>query len=114
MRTYTSSYSHADGLPQAPVAVTGETTYDFALATRQVFSQVTGQYRDYANLTTIIDTNVTLGALHALTVPVTFFANVLLDFNSDTCQIERVEAYAQVPTQVLGLLVDPPEFPQVL
>jgi hypothetical protein len=69
--------SNPNGGPAIPVAVDETTTKDFAIAARQVLSQVTGQFTDLPNNdTTIIHTNVTLGALHSVALPVTFYADV--------------------------------------
>ncbi|KUJ07452.1 uncharacterized protein LY89DRAFT_789560 [Mollisia scopiformis] len=101
----------ANGAPAVPVAIDGNTTVVFAVATRQLFSTVTGNYIDFpANGTTDIQTNVTLGVRGIITIPVTFFANVYLDFDDD-CTITAVRAFAEVPTVVLGLLLDPPAVP---
>lgn len=89
------------------------TTYDFALSTRQLFSRVTGQYTDYENGTSIIHTNVTLGALHSIAVPVTFYADVYF-FYDDNCLIEKVQAFATIPTQVAGVEIQPPILNQLL
>lgn len=49
----------ANGAPPIPVAIDRTTTLAFADSTRQVFSEVTGQYKDFpANGTTDIITNV--------------------------------------------------------
>lgn len=115
--------SAADGLP--PILVSTSDTiscYDFALTTRQVFSDVTGRYVDFPlNGTTDIIVNVvcniqlfrdtmlilwnqTLGILHGiLPIPVTFSANVYLDYNED-CTIDTARAFAQIPTNIANLL----------
>jgi len=79
--------------------------YDFALTTRQVFSDVTGRYVDFPlNGTTDIIVNVTLGILHGiLPIPVIFSANVYLDYNED-CTIDTARAFAQIPTNIANLL----------
>lgn len=106
-------YSNPNGGPAIPVAIDRPTTYDFALGTRQLFSRVTGQYTDYDNGTTIIHTNVTLGALHSVAVPVTFYADVYLFYN-DECLQEKIQAFAQIPTQVGGVIIKPPILNQML
>lgn len=51
--------SAANGAPPLPVAIDGNTTVTFAVATRQLFSLVTGAYTDFAgNGTTDIRTDV--------------------------------------------------------
>lgn len=55
----------------------------------------------------------TLGALHAIALPVTFYANVYLDFNLTTCEIGAVRAFAKIPTEVLGILLDNPDISDV-
>ncbi|KAF8865704.1 hypothetical protein BDZ45DRAFT_684226 [Acephala macrosclerotiorum] len=99
----------ANGLPPLPVAIDRSTTELFAKATRQLFSEVTGYYIDFpANGTTDIQTNVTLGVRNIIPIPVTFFANVYLDFGTDlsgNCQINAVRAFATIPSQVLGLIL---------
>lgn len=91
---------------------------------------VTGNYIDFpANGTTDIQTNVvcisilyfpqteankkqqqTLGVRDVIPIPVTFYANVYLDFD-DNCNILAVRAFAQIPTLVLGLILNPPGIP---
>ncbi|KAK5168959.1 uncharacterized protein LTR77_006268 [Saxophila tyrrhenica] len=93
----------ADGTCPIPVATTGSGTYDFAVETRQVFSDVTGEYIDFAdNGTTLINTNVTLGVRDIVGIPITFAGHVYIDHNDD-CRIYQVRAYAEVPISVLGL-----------
>lgn len=74
---------------------------------------MTGQYTDYDNGTSIIHTNVTLGALHSVAVPVTFYADVYF-FYDDSCLIEKVQAFATIPTQVAGIQIQPPILNQLL
>lgn len=50
--------SWPNGGPGVETAVDGTTTVDFAIATRQIFTKVTGEYTDFANGTTIIHTDV--------------------------------------------------------
>jgi hypothetical protein len=62
-RNYKVRYSltihrYPNGGPGVPVAITGATSYAFAVASRQVFSKVTGEYTDFGNGTTVIATNV--------------------------------------------------------
>lgn len=45
----------------------------------------------------------TLGVRSGIPIPVTFFANVYLDYNVN-CEIKKVRAVATIPTEVLGLL----------
>ncbi|CZR61848.1 uncharacterized protein PAC_11745 [Phialocephala subalpina] len=98
-----------NGLPPVPVAIDRSTTELFAQATRQLFSEVTGCYVDFPrNGTTDIQTNVTLGVRDIIPIPVTFSANVYLDFGVDlhgNCQINAVRAFATIPSQVLGLIL---------
>jgi hypothetical protein len=49
----------------------------------------------------------TLGALHLVPVPVTFYANVYLTYHLSTCLIEEVFADATISTQLAGLFLDP-------
>ncbi|PIA88799.1 hypothetical protein CB0940_06995 [Cercospora beticola] len=97
-----------NGGPAIPVAVDRTTSYDFAVATRQVFSRVTGLYTDFDNGTTIITTNVTLGVLHGLALPITFSADVYLTYDLSQCLIENVQAFATIPTQIAGIDIQPP------
>lgn len=106
--------SNPNGGPAIPVAIDRTTTYDFALATRQVFSRVTGQYTDYNNGTTIIHTNVTLGAPHSVAIPVTFYADVYLFYDLADCLMQKIQAFATIPTQVGGVTINPPILPQIL
>jgi hypothetical protein len=136
---FTDRLSAANGLPPIPVAVNGQTSYDFAVASRQVFSKVTGDYVDFpSNGTTEIITDVvsprcrwlsclytasnlyriqTLGALHSITIPVTFRGYVFLDYNSD-CTIDFVRAFAEIPTEVANIMFTslgyPAPYPSVL
>ncbi|KAE8445868.1 hypothetical protein EG329_012791 [Mollisiaceae sp. DMI_Dod_QoI] len=104
----------ADGLPAVPVAVDRTTAVAFTIYSRDLFSSVTGEYLDFpANGTTVITTNVTLGVLGIITVPVTYSAHVYLDYNTD-CEIVNVRAFAQIPSQVLGLLINPPSLLGIL
>ena len=96
------------------VAIDSTTTIDFAIATRQIFSKVTGTYTDNADGDTIIHTNVTLGALHGLAIPLTFYADVHCYYNLDTCLIEKIDAIATIPTVVAGVPVTPPVLPEIL
>lgn len=97
-----------NGGPGVPTAVDGKTTVDFAIATRQLFSEVTGEYTDVPEtFSTIIHTNVTLGVRNLVPIPVTFYADVYLDYNTD-CKIKAVRADATIPTQILGLILHPP------
>lgn len=51
--------SAANGLPAVPVAFSGDTTFAIAVLTRQVFSDVSGEYKDFgANGTVLITTDV--------------------------------------------------------
>lgn len=54
----TIEFRYPNGLPGVIVAVDAATTRAFAVETRQVFSDVTGEYTDFANGTTIIHTIV--------------------------------------------------------
>ncbi|KAM3424402.1 hypothetical protein BST61_g6409 [Cercospora zeina] len=88
------------------VGVTGNGVVNFGTTTRQVFSEVTGEYVDFAqNGTTVIYTNVTLGVNSVLPIPVTFSGQVYLDFNPD-CRITAVRAFAQIPTFINGQPTD--------
>lgn len=49
----------------------------------------------------------TLGVRNEIPIPVTFTADVFLDYTDD-CGVNGVRAYATVPTKVLGLLINPP------
>lgn len=108
LRDDCNTFINPNGGPAVPVAIDRTTTYDFALATRQVFSRVTGQYTSLYNGTAdtsgteIIHTNVTLGALHAVALPVTFYADVFLSYD-DSCLIYKIQAFATIPTQVVSL-----------
>ncbi|CZT25460.1 uncharacterized protein RCC_11192 [Ramularia collo-cygni] len=96
----------ANGLPGVPVAIDRTTTVDFATASREAFSRVTGIYKDFPeNGTTVINTNVTLGVLHAVALPVTFNADVYLDYDVSQCLMTAIRAYARVPTQVGGVVI---------
>ena len=41
-------------------------------------------------------------------VPLTFYANVYLDFDLASCEIEAVRAFAMIPSEVAGILVNDP------
>lgn len=95
---------------------------------------MTGRYIDFAeNATTVINTNVTLGVLHAVgevfffpimsgrslatddtisfsftAIPVTFNADVFLDYDESQCLITEIRAIARIPTQVGGVPIQPP------
>ena len=58
--------------------------------------------------------NQTLGAAHAIAVPVTFSADVYLFYNPDTCLMEVIQAFATIPTVVAGIPVNPPILPMIL
>ncbi|EME78741.1 uncharacterized protein MYCFIDRAFT_178849 [Pseudocercospora fijiensis CIRAD86] len=105
--------SNPNGGPAIPVAIDRTTTYDFALGTRQLFSRVTGLYTDYNNGTTIIHTNVTLGVLHSVAIPVTFYADVYLFYDLADCLMQKIQAFATIPTQVGGVEISPPILPQI-
>ncbi|KAB8338716.1 hypothetical protein FH972_021661 [Carpinus fangiana] len=109
MPLLTRVYSNPNGLGAITVAVDGSTTYDFALATRQAFTRVTGEYVDFGdqNRTTVIKTEVTLGLLHSIMLPVTFSANVYFYFDA-SCMIYQITAYATIPSVILGYPVSPP------
>lgn len=53
-------HSIPNGLAPVPVAVDGSTSYDFAVASRQAFTRVTGNFVDLGDMKriTIIQTNV--------------------------------------------------------
>lgn len=56
----------------------------------------------------------TLGALDGLLeIPVTFSANVYLEFNLTTCGITLVQAFATIPSKVLGVLIEAPELDSI-
>ncbi|OQO03110.1 hypothetical protein B0A48_11365 [Cryoendolithus antarcticus] len=88
------TYVNANGRAAVPVAVDAATTCDFASSSHQAFSKVTGVFDDYKNGTTIVHTNVTLGALHAIAIPVTFHADVHLEYNLDSCLMQKIQAFA--------------------
>nr|OQO22310.1 hypothetical protein B0A51_09905 [Rachicladosporium sp. CCFEE 5018] len=102
------TYVNPNGRPAVPVAVDAATTRDFATSSRQAFSKVTGVFDDYKNGTTIVHTNVTLGALHAIAIPVTFHADVHLEYNLDSCLMQKIQAFATIPTVVAGIPINPP------
>lgn len=78
----------------------------FGTTTRQAFFEVTGQYTDFPqNGTTLINTNVTLGVMSAISSGVTFAGQVYLDFN-EACRITAVRAFAQVPAFINGQPTD--------
>lgn len=57
--SFLKNNSLANGAPAVPVALTGTQTYDFAVASRQVFSHLTGEFIDFpSNGTTLINTNI--------------------------------------------------------
>ncbi|CEJ94359.1 hypothetical protein VHEMI09896 [[Torrubiella] hemipterigena] len=94
----------ANGLCPVPVATTGAGVVQFGTETRQAFSSVTGKYTDFPqNLTAVINTNVTLGVNSLIPLPITFNADVYLDFNVN-CRIYQVRAVAWVPSDILGIL----------
>ncbi|KAK6429840.1 hypothetical protein LTR95_014012 [Oleoguttula sp. CCFEE 5521] len=107
------TYINPNGGPAVPVAIDAATTRDFATSSRQAFSKVTGVFDDYKNGTTIIHTNVTLGALHAIAVPVTFYADVHLEYNLDSCLMQKLQAFATLPTVVAGIPINPPIIDQL-
>ncbi|OQO00801.1 hypothetical protein B0A48_13488 [Cryoendolithus antarcticus] len=107
------TYINPNGGPAVPVAIDAATTRDFATSSRQAFSKVTGVFDDYRNGTTIIHTNVTLGALHAIAVPVTFYADVHLEYNLDSCLMQKIQAFAIIPTVVAGIPNNPPIIDQL-
>lgn len=84
------------------------------MATRQIFTRVTGLYDDYVNGTTIIHTNVTLGLAHSVAVPVTFYADVYLTYDLSNCLMEKIQAFATIPTDIGGIPITPPILPQIL
>ena len=79
-----------------------------------MFSRVTGRYTDYQNGTTIIATNVTLGALHSVAIPVTFSADVFLTYDLSNCLIYNIQAFATIPTDIAGIPISPPILPTLL
>ncbi|KAG4420444.1 hypothetical protein IFR04_006460 [Cadophora malorum] len=99
----------ANGLPPVPFSYSGSSSYAFGVETRQLFSSVTGEYKDFPdNGTALIKTNVTLGIRSAIPLPVTFFARVYLDYDAD-CKIQTIRAIApSVPSEVLGAIVNFP------
>ncbi|KAK6438349.1 hypothetical protein LTR95_005452 [Oleoguttula sp. CCFEE 5521] len=107
------TYINPNGGPAVPVAIDAATTRDFATTSRQAFSKVTGVFDDYKNGTTIIHTNVTLGALHAMAIPVTFYADVHLEYNLDSCLMQKIQAFATIPTVVAGIPINPPIIDQL-
>ena len=95
--------SYPNGGSGVVVGVTGQGVVNFGTETRQVFSSVTGVYQDFGqNGTTVIYTNVTLGVQSDVVIPVTFSAQVYLDFNVN-CRIFAVRAYAEIPTYINGM-----------
>lgn len=89
-----------------PVGVTGNGVVDFGTETRQIFSKVTGEYKDFgANGTAVIYTNVTFGVSSTIPVPVTFAGQVYLDFNAN-CRITAVRAWAEIPRYINGQPTD--------
>ncbi|CAK4034889.1 Hypothetical predicted protein [Lecanosticta acicola] len=119
LRDDCNTFINPNGGPAVPVAIDRTTTYDFALATRQVFSRVTGEYTSFYNGTAdtsgteIIHTNVTLGAGHLVAIPVTFYADVYLSYDED-CLIYKIQAFATIPTDIAGIPIEPPILPQLL
>ncbi|GAA5975446.1 hypothetical protein JCM11641_004266 [Rhodosporidiobolus odoratus] len=89
----------ADGLPPVYVSQTGNDIRAFGTLTRQVFSHVTGEYTDFANGTTLINTDVTLGIRSIIPLPVGFAGQVYCDFD-ESCRIKAV------PNQILGVHTD--------
>ncbi|KAL2069383.1 hypothetical protein VTL71DRAFT_14062 [Oculimacula yallundae] len=107
----------ADGLPGAPVGFTGNDVVAFGTATRQVFSEVTGFYTDFPqnNSMVINNANVTLGVRNLIPVPVTFNADVYLDYSpAPDCRVQAVRAYARIPSEVLGLMTANPGVPPLV
>ncbi|TVY35628.1 hypothetical protein LOCC1_G007127 [Lachnellula occidentalis] len=103
----------ANGAPVGvPAALTGNGGYAFGVASRQLFSSVTGMgFVDFpANGTSALQTNVTLGVRSEVPVPVTFFATVYLD-HAANCRLPSIRAIATIPTEVVGLVIHPPGLP---
>lgn len=75
---------------------------------------VTGRYTDFQNGTTITNTNVTLVALHSVAIPVTFNADVVLTCGLSNCLMYNIQAFARIPTDIAGILINPPILPTLL
>ncbi|KAF2208411.1 hypothetical protein CERZMDRAFT_101478 [Cercospora zeae-maydis SCOH1-5] len=89
-----------------PVATTGAGTYQFAVETRQVFNNLTvTEVLPFDNGTVLLSVEIMVGAREFVPLPVTFHGYVYMDYNDD-CRIYSARAYADVPTSVLGMLVD--------
>ncbi|KAM3417951.1 hypothetical protein BST61_g6163 [Cercospora zeina] len=93
-----------------PVATTGAGTYQFAVETRQVFNNLTvTEVLPFDNGTVLLSVEIMLGSVQQcqsrLQLPITFHGYVYMDYNDD-CRIYSARAYADVPTSVLGMLVD--------
>tara|TARA_R110002060_G_scaffold61507_4_gene71007 strand:- start:1240 stop:1581 length:342 start_codon:yes stop_codon:yes gene_type:complete len=57
----------------------------------------------------------TLGVRDIVPVPVTFNADVYLDYSpAPDCRIQAVRAYARVPSEVLGMMTDHPGVPPLI
>ncbi|CZS96912.1 uncharacterized protein RCO7_02662 [Rhynchosporium graminicola] len=107
----------ADGLPGAPVGFTGRDVVNFGTATRQVFSKVTGFLTDFPqnNSMVINNANITLGLRSIVKLPVTFNADVYLDYSpAPDCRIQAVRAYARLPSEVLGMITAKPGVPPLI
>lgn len=106
--------SSADGSPMIPTAIDRTTFVDFAVAITQVLSGATASYTDFNNGTTLLQTNITLGLLQSITVPVTLYADAYLTYDVSTCLMNDITAYITAPTEVAGITITPPILPQIL
>jgi len=62
---------------------------------------------------TLTGSNQTLGVRSIVPVPVTFSADVFLDYTPE-CRIKAVRAYARIPSEVLGFMTKNPGVPPII
>lgn len=102
-----------NGSPAIQFGFDAATTKAFAQVVRQAFSNVVSVYTDYANGTTLMDADVTLGLLGVLDLPVSAHVPVPAQFNLTSCLLSELRADVYVPSKIGGNPVDTPELPAI-